>query len=176
MKPAGRAGERVDMQDQFLGNDGPRSHLMEGSEHSLGVVSQPLLTVFELLVGLRGRGCAKEVAGLDAAVPAPQLVQALLFFFELGQREFALPDLAVDLRVELGAVGDELCPFLIALGSEQFRQSLLIAFRAPGSGQHYHLAVSALSHRYRTVNPFGERGHVRNRPRALAKRHRSRAA
>ena len=78
-------------------------------------------------------------------------------FLELGQREFALADLAVDLRVELGAVGDELCPFLTAFGSEQFRQSLLIAFRPPGRGQHYHLAVSALSHRYRTVNPFGER-------------------
>jgi hypothetical protein len=84
--------------------------------------------VFELSFGLRGRRCAKEVAGLDRAVPAAQPLQALFFFFQFGQCELALGDLAVDFRVELAAVGDELCPLLISFSSEQFRQSRVVAF------------------------------------------------
>jgi hypothetical protein len=79
-------------------------------------------TVFELLIALSGGRCAEKVAGLDRAVPAAQPLQALFFFVQLGQREFALADFAVDFRVELGAVGEELRPFLIPFSRPNTRR------------------------------------------------------
>jgi len=43
-------------------------------------------------------------------MPASQPVQALLLFFQLGEREFRLGDFPVELGVELGAIGEELGP------------------------------------------------------------------
>src|SRR6266700_8193692 len=87
------------------------SHLVDGLEHQVGVAGQLLGAVLELPGGLGRAGRAEHVAGGQFPVPAAQPVQALLFFFQLGQGELALADLGVDLGTELAAVGDELGPF-----------------------------------------------------------------
>src|SRR5690242_18653131 len=95
------------------------SHLVQGAEDLLGVAGQLLGAVLELQGGLGGAGRAEHVAGGQFPVPAAQPLQALLFFFQLGQGELALGDLGVDLGAELAAVRDELRPLRLPRLGEQ---------------------------------------------------------
>ena len=116
---------------------------MDGLEDQPGVASQLLGAVLELL-GRLGR--AEHVPGGQLPVPAAQPLQALLFFFHLGQGELALADPGVDLGVDLGAelaaVGEELGPLSLPGLGEQLFQPGRVSLAAASRPQHHDLAVA----------------------------------
>jgi hypothetical protein len=140
---------------------------VDGLEDQVGVVRQLLGAVLELPGGLGGAGRAEHVPGGQLPVPAAQPVQALLFFFQLGQGELALADLAVDLSIELAAVGDELIPLRLPGLGEQLLQPRRVRLAPPGGLQHHHLAVTPAGQLDRPADRAGDGGHVRHRPAAL---------
>ena len=64
---------------------------------------------------LNRRGCTKAVSDPKFSIPALEPVEVLLLFVQFGQGELLLGEFAVDLGVELAALGDELDPLRLSL-------------------------------------------------------------
>ena len=81
-------------------------------------------------LGLGGRRSSEHVPGSQLPVPAPESVQALLLFLELGHGELALGDLFVDLGVETGTFRKKFGPLFTPLGGEQGFEPSRVGFVA----------------------------------------------
>src|SRR5262245_40237161 len=92
-------------------------------EDPLGVVLQTIGALLETTFSFRARRGPEDVAKTDFSVPPSEALEILLLLVELGRRELLGADLLVDLLVELGALGEELGPLLLTLGSEHRLQS-----------------------------------------------------
>src|SRR5262245_44155764 len=144
-----------------------------GGVHALGEVLEPGLALLQTVIGFVGGGGAEQVAELEVAVPAPEPLQALLLFVQLGERELLLGDFAFELGLVLAALGDELAPFLLSPGGEEGLQALVLGSIAAAGVQEQRVTVAALDQRDCALESLLEGGSGGKRPDALAERERT---
>lgn len=123
------------------------------------------------LLGRVGFGQGKDVTLLQAAVPAPQSIETLLFLFKLAEGELLFGDLAGDLFLVLAAVGLELVPLVQPSRPERVRDQSLTGLRARTGIDHSEHSPARLSELFRPLERTGEGRRCRHRPGSLRHGH-----